>query len=75
MGLFGTTPWWKDKKNGWDCRGVSDFFRESEAFAENRQIAKAIEVLEWGVRYSRERGSGGGAHEMEEMIKSLRKYL
>ncbi len=75
MGLFGKTPWWKDKKNGWPSHGVRDFFRESEAYATKGQIAKAIEVLEWGVRFSRESGSGGGAHEMKEMIKTLRQHL
>ncbi len=70
-----TTPWWKDKENGWPRHGVRDFWIESETFADQGQIANAIEVLEWGIRFSREFGSGGGAGEMEEMIKTLRKYL
>lgn len=75
MGLFSKTPWWKDKKNGWPRHGVRDFFRESEAYAKNGQIGKAIEVLEWGIRFSRESGSGGGVNQMEEMIETLRQHL
>ena len=72
MGIFGDKPWWKDKKDGWPCRGVRDFFDESKKHYMEGDTATAIEVLEWGRRFSREFGSGGGARRFDEMIQKLR---
>ncbi len=72
MGLFGSKPWWKDKKDGWPGHGVRDFFDESKVYYQDGDMATAIEVLEWGKRFSREFGSGGGAHRFDEMIQKLR---
>ena len=72
MGLFGSKPWWKDKKNGWPGRGVRDFFDESRMHCEAGDFSTAIEVLEWGKRFSREFGSGGGVPHFDEMIRKLR---
>ncbi len=72
MGIFGDKPWWKDEKDGWPCRGVRDFFDESKKHYMKGDTATAIEVLEWGRRFSREFGSGGGARRFDEMIQKLR---
>lgn len=72
MGFFGKTPWWKDKKNGWPGHGVADFFDESKSYYNRGDVKTAIEVLEWGKRFSKEFGSGGGASRFDEMIRTLR---
>lgn len=72
MGFFGNKPWWKDKKNGWPGHGVRDFFEESENHYNRGDASTAIEVLEWGKRFSNEFGSGGGASHFDEMIGKIR---
>lgn len=72
MGFFGSKPWWKDKKNGWPGRGVRDFFNASKEAYEAGDMGTAIEILEWGKRFSREFGSGGGVRSFDEMIAKLR---
>jgi hypothetical protein len=67
-------PWWKDKKKGWPHKGVRDFFQESERHAAKGDINTAIEILEWGIRFSNQSGSGGGAQQMREMIKTLKRH-
>lgn len=71
MGLFGRKPWWKDREDGWSGKGVRDFFDESERFYKKGDIDTAIEVLEWGKRYSLEAGSGGAVPRFEQMIEKL----
>jgi hypothetical protein len=67
----GGKPWWKDKKNGWPNHGVRDFFDESKKHYLRGDLDQAIEVLEWGKRFSLEAGSGGGAPSFDEMIAKL----
>lgn len=72
MGLFDSKPWWKDKNYGWHGRGVRDFFAESRRLYLEGDKATAIEVLEWGKRFSFEAGSGGGDRHFDEMIVKVR---
>ena len=72
MGFFNKKPWWKDKDEGWAYRGVRDFFDESKKFYLAGDISRAIEVLEWGRRFSEDAGSGGGAGRFDDMIQKLR---
>jgi len=72
MGFFGNKPWWKDKESGWPGKGVRDFFDESQRYYEDGDIETAIEILEWGKRFSLEFGSGGGASRFDQMIATLR---
>jgi hypothetical protein len=72
MSLFGGTPWWKDKKDGWPGKGVRDFFDESKRYYLADDIPKAIEILEWGKRFSLEEGSGGAVDRFDDMIEKLR---
>jgi len=64
-------PWWMDRKNGWRARGVGEFFEESKRHCLSGDLETAIEILEWGRRYSLEAGSGGVAS-FDEMIEILR---
>lgn len=61
-------PWWKDEEIGWPGHGVRHFFDESR-----KHVVKAIEILEWGKRFSRQRGSGGAVPRFDEMIDKLRR--
>lgn len=70
MSMLGSEPWWKDRK-AWDGRGVRDFFDESKSFYLEGNLDTAIEVLEWGKRFSLEVGSGGAVSGFEAMIKKL----
>ena len=72
MALLGKKPWWKDRKNGWPYHGVGDFFDESKSAYMAGDVSTAIEILEWGKRFSNEFGSGGGAPRFDEMIDKLR---
>lgn len=65
-------PWWKDKANGWPGKGVSSFFDESKRYYLDGDLDTAIEILEWGKRFSLEFGSGGGAKHFDDMIGKLR---
>ncbi len=72
MGLFGTKPWWKDREKGWPGKGVGSFFDESKKHYLAGDVDTAIEILQWGKRFSRGFGSGGGARRFDEMIEKLR---
>jgi len=72
MGFLGNKPWWKDKKEGWPGKGVTDFFDESKEYYLADDLDTAIEILEWGKRFSLEFGSGGSARRFDEMIEKLR---
>jgi hypothetical protein len=71
MGPFGRKPWWKDREDGWDGKGVGSFFDESKRFYMEGDIDTAIEILEWGKQFSLEVGSGGAVTRFEEMIEKL----
>jgi len=60
MGILGKNNWWKDEKNGWPDHGVRDFFDESKKYYLEGDVKRAIEILEWGKRFSLKAGSGGG---------------
>ncbi len=65
-------PWWKDREKGWPGKGVRDFFDESKDYYLADDVDIAIEILEWGKRFSREFGSGGGVKRFDEMIEKLK---
>lgn len=65
-------PWWKDKVKGWPGKGVGSFFDESKEYYLAGDVDTAIEILEWGKRFSLEFGSGGGARRFDDMIEKLR---
>lgn len=71
MGFFGKKPWWKDEEHGWRNKGVGDFFDESKRHYLAGDIETAIEVLEWGKRFSLEAGSGGAVDRFDQMIEKL----
>lgn len=64
--------WWRDSEDGWDSKGVRDFFDESKRYYLAGDIETAVEILEWGKRYSLEAGSGGGVKSFQAMIDKLR---
>ncbi|HEY4592788.1 MAG TPA: hypothetical protein VIJ61_10315 [Thermoanaerobaculia bacterium] len=73
MSPLGGRPWWKDRENGWPYKGVRDFFDESKKYFLKGDISTAIEVLEWGKRFSSEFGSGGAVNRFDEMIEKLQR--
>lgn len=73
--MFWDKPWWKDKEKGWPYKGVGDFFNEAERLLNSGDANTAIEVLEWGKRFSVEAGSGGGAHRFDEAIALIRSKM
>ncbi|MCP4697911.1 MAG: CHAT domain-containing protein [Gammaproteobacteria bacterium] len=64
-------PWWQDPQNGWPGKGVGDFFDASKACYLQGDLETAIEILQWGKRFSAEFGSGGAAPRFEEMLEKL----
>jgi hypothetical protein len=74
MAWLSGKPWWRDKKEGWPGHGVSDFFNASKEAAQRGDFDEAVEILQWGKRFSLEFGSGGGAHRFDEMIEKLDEY-
>jgi hypothetical protein len=68
----GKSGWWRDSEDGWSGKGVRDFFDESKQYYLTGDIETAIEILEWGKRFSLEAGSGGAADRFETMIDKLR---
>lgn len=64
-------PWWKDRRRGWRGRGLESFFEESEQHCLSGDLRTAIEVLEWGRRFSLEVDSGD-VEAFDEVIEVLR---
>ena len=72
MSEIGEEGWWKDPEEGWSGKGVRSFFDESKQYYLAGDIDTAIEILEWGKRFSLEAGSGGAVDRFDQMIEKLR---